>query len=122
MRKLPLIFIICLLIFPSFRIWADSPHGKDFKVSCSQCHTSESWKFEKSIYSFNHDKTVFPLTGQHEIVSCRSCHRSLVFSEAPGACNACHTDLHENTVGHEFIRCNTTSSCIVNNITYIHSQ
>jgi hypothetical protein len=103
-------------------IRTDSPHGKDFKINCDVCHTSKSWKLDRTIYSFNHNKTALPLTGQHELVDCRSCHATLVFSDAKTGCVDCHTDLHEQTVGPDCARCHTPKSWIVENITGLHQQ
>ena len=109
-------------ILISGRLFADSPHGKDFKLNCNLCHSSSGWKLDKSIYSFDHNKTDFALTGQHEELGCRSCHPTLIFSEAKTGCVDCHTDLHEQTVGPDCGRCHTPKSWIVENITEIHQR
>ncbi|MEI7490216.1 MAG: hypothetical protein WCK92_02370 [Bacteroidota bacterium] len=123
MRKLSLILLLVQL-FPlmAFRLMADSPHGKDFKLSCDLCHSSKGWSFDKSIYAFDHNRTAMPLNGQHQVISCRQCHKSLVFSEAKTACVDCHTDMHNQTVGPECGRCHTSSSWIVENITEMHQK
>lgn len=101
---------------------SDSPHGKDFDISCSECHTSEGWKIDRNKISFNHDLTQFPLEGLHEEVNCISCHSTLVFSDAEPECMSCHTDMHQQTVGLDCGRCHTTNTWIVENITEIHQQ
>ena len=123
MRKLSLI----ILLVPAFslmslRLMADSPHGKDFKLSCDLCHSANGWKFDKSVYSFDHNKTAMPLSGQHRVLDCRQCHKSLVFAEAPTACVDCHTDMHNQTVGPDCGRCHTSKSWIVENITEMHQK
>jgi hypothetical protein len=123
MRRLSLVFLpLLLLIFVSSSMMSDSPHGKDFKLSCDLCHNSNSWKLDKSIYAFNHDKTAFPLTGQHSTLDCRVCHTSLVFSEAKTSCVDCHTDMHYQTVGPDCARCHSTKSWIVENVTDMHQR
>jgi hypothetical protein len=118
MRRLSLIL---LLLAPLF-LWAqDSPHGKDFKYSCDDCHTTEGWKYSANAV-FNHDKTNFRLEGQHTTVNCKQCHTSLVFSEAKTNCSACHADLHNTTVGNDCARCHTPKSWIVTNITEMHQR
>lgn len=97
-----------------------SPHGPDLRITCQACHSTQGWKLDKRAYSFNHDTTHFPLSGQHSEVDCRSCHKSLVFSQARTACNECHNDVHQSTVGAECSRCHTTSSWLVANVTDIH--
>jgi hypothetical protein len=119
MRILSLLIVpIILLFFPSRQ--TDSPHGADFKISCSNCHSSKGWQFDKSVYSFDHSTTKLPLAGQHKEVSCRQCHPTLVFSEAKTECITCHKDVHQGTTGADCSRCHTTSSWLVNNISEIH--
>ena len=123
MRKLSLnILSLLVFVFISGRLIADSPHGKDFKLNCDLCHSSNSWKLDKSIYKFDHNKTTFPLAGQHQTLDCKQCHTSLIFSEAKTACIDCHTDMHYQTVGPDCGRCHTSNSWIVENITEIHQR
>ena len=123
MRKLSLVILSVLaLVSVSSKVMSDSPHGKGFNLNCDLCHSSTSWKLDKTIYAFNHNKTAFPLNGQHQEVNCRACHPSLVFSEAKTACVDCHTDMHNQTVGPDCGRCHTTKSWIVENITGIHQR
>lgn len=118
--------ILSLLIFLSVYFTTntktDSPHGADFKVSCSTCHSSKSWKLDYEIYSYNHNVSNFPLKGQHSAVSCRQCHVSLVFKEAKNECNQCHNDIHQGTVGSDCSRCHTPASWLVNNVNEIHQM
>ena len=50
---------------------AQSPHGKDFQVSCDKCHTADNWTTMRDTLHFNHDATQFPLEGQHQVIDCR---------------------------------------------------
>ncbi|MEI6455616.1 MAG: cytochrome c3 family protein, partial [bacterium] len=123
MRSLSLkIVLVLALVLMSARVIGDSPHGKDFKLSCDLCHSSSSWKLDKSIYAFDHSTTTFPLAGQHQVADCRQCHVSLVFNEAKNSCVDCHTDMHQQTVGPDCGRCHTPKSWIVENITEIHQR
>ena len=123
MRKLSLIILLLpVLMLLTLGLMADNPHGKDFKLSCDLCHSSKGWAFDKSVYSFDHNKTAMPLSGQHQRLNCRQCHTSLVFSEAKTACVDCHTDMHNQTVGPDCQRCHTSKSWIVENITEIHQK
>lgn len=119
MRGLSLILFFLLFLFnpPS-----ESPHGKDLKISCTECHNSEGWKLDRNNITFKHDVTKFPLKGLHQDVDCSSCHTSLVFNEADENCVSCHTDMHEQSVGMECDRCHTPNSWIVDNITEIHQM
>ncbi len=118
--------ILSLLLFYSVFTFVNQksvhPHGNDFKISCSQCHSSAGWHLDKKIYSFDHNMTRLPLKGQHLEVDCRSCHKSLIFKEAKAECNECHTDIHQATVGQECSRCHTPTSWLVSNITEIHQS
>ncbi len=124
MRGLSLIIIgIFTLLSPlnSFSV-NDSPHGKDLKISCDECHNSQGWKIDRKTMTFNHNTTQFPLRGSHVDASCSSCHQNLVFSKATPECASCHTDMHQQTLGENCSRCHTTNSWIVNNITEIHQE
>ena len=100
-----------------------SPHGKNFKLKCSDCHTTENWNDVKP-ENFNHNTTKFPLVGQHKTLGCRQCHPTLVFSDAPKECFECHKDIHQQTVGNDCARCHTPESWLVKNskIKEIHRQ
>ena len=100
----------------------DSPHGSELKISCSKCHSPESWDLDREIYSFDHNSTNLPLEGQHVAINCRMCHPTLVFSEAETDCFSCHTDMHSQTVGNDCARCHTPQSWIVENIADVHRQ
>ena len=118
MRILSLLVLGLFIVF--FNQQPKSPHGADFKVSCSTCHSSKGWQLDTAIYSFDHNRTKLALTGQHTEVNCRQCHVSLVFSEARTECNECHPDIHQSTTGPDCGRCHTSASWLVNNITEIH--
>ncbi len=68
----------------------DSPHGKGFiRADCSQCHSIDV--FSKP--SFSHEKTKFPLRGQHDTKRCSKCHDSPKKKPARN-CEGCHGDPH----------------------------
>lgn len=114
--------IICFFMLIWSGAIADSPHGKNFNINCSVCHSSQSWEFNRKTSTFNHNTTVFPLEGQHQEINCRSCHLSLVFSEAKKACADCHTDVHNQTNRLDCSRCHTPKSWIITDATAIHQQ
>ena len=123
---------------------AQSPHGPSFEMDCAACHTAEGWEIAASFWQhaedrpsvskttgmpwgpdtllFNHNKTEFPLTGNHIHVDCRQCHQSLVFSEATMDCNSCHEDMHRLTVGTDCARCHSTDKWLIDNMVDIHQQ
>ena len=122
MRKLSLIIALAALFFIAAAPRSDSPHGPGFTVPCEKCHSAKGWKLDKEIYSFDHNTTKMPLVGQHQAVDCRSCHVSLVFTEAKKECFECHTDMHNQTVGPDCGRCHTPQSWIVEDITGLHQR
>ena len=116
--------ILSLLIFCISALFLNqvtqSPHGPGFKISCKTCHSSKGWELDRSIYSFDHNTTKLPLSGQHTTIDCRECHKSLIFSEARTNCIDCHNDMHQSTVGPDCARCHNQVSWLVNNINDIH--
>ncbi|MBI3567520.1 MAG: hypothetical protein HY084_04860 [Gemmatimonadetes bacterium] len=63
------------------------PHAaQGFPVACEACHGTTSWKGAV----FNHDATLFPLTGMHKTLVCLSCHTDGVYKGRSTACVSCH--------------------------------
>ena len=115
-------FILLLIsFFLIASVFAKSPHGEGLKTDCGACHNTNNWE-QLNPRHFNHNKTRFPLIGQHKTVGCRACHPTLEFSKAKTQCNQCHMDMHEGTVGKDCDRCHTPKSWIVSNVKQIHQQ
>jgi len=120
--------IICLLFSTS--LFSQNPHGAAFKIDCRQCHTSEGWGIDAAFWKtaspdgprFDHSKTNFELNGQHKKVDCRYCHESLIFSETSAACISCHTDVHQQTVGTDCMRCHDSNNWLIDDITELHQS
>lgn len=83
---------------------------------CENCH--DEIKFNKPVF-FNHDKTRFKLTGQHQNIECEKCHFVSIkngkkiknFKDIKfGSCINCHNDIHENKFGSNCEKCHTTLS------------
>jgi len=119
-------FITLLALFVAVNVFSQSsPHGDKLTTRCDVCHISKNWTtivIKKD--SFDHNKTGFPLVGQHQTASCKKCHQDLIFSHAKGKneCKSCHTDVHQQTLGNDCERCHTPSTWKVENITQIHNQ
>lgn len=67
--------------------------GKD----CKSCHNQQSFLLKSKSFSgkFDHDKTNYPLQGKHQMVDCRSCHKSDLTDPLPhNTCMSCHQDKH----------------------------
>ncbi len=142
-------FIVRNLFFTVF-MWlipvcsnAQNPHGADLAINCAACHNSTGWEIDASYWQdfdptqprisrmtgadlgsdtlhFQHGKTNFELSGRHATVDCRSCHASLVFSEANADCVSCHADMHQQTLGRDCARCHSTSNWMVDDVTDLH--
>jgi len=119
MHKLSQIILFIVLTLTGF---AKSPHGDQFKIDCTLCHTSDSWKVMKSNSTFDHNTTKFRLTGQHQNVDCKTCHQTLKFQEAKKECMSCHTDMHQNSLGPDCARCHNTKAWIIQNTTTMHQM
>jgi hypothetical protein len=57
----------------------------NFDHDCTKCHSMTAWKPA----TFNHNLTVFPLTGAHQAVACIQCHATQ-YAGTPTACYSCH--------------------------------
>ncbi len=134
MYRLPFIIV---LIFGSFGLQAQSPHGENLTLDCIACHTTEGWEIDDSFWEFsedikeigadsiakfNHFDTEFPLEGMHEQVDCKMCHTALIFDEADTDCISCHLDVHQSTFGNDCVRCHDTEDWLVDAIPEIHEQ
>src|SRR5579872_661936 len=63
------------------------PHVQaNFSTQCDSCHTTASWQNA----TFDHNQSVFPLTGAHASVACAQCHLNGQFATAPTDCYGCH--------------------------------
>ena len=65
---------------------AKAPPHTGFATDCTTCHTMSAWQPA----TFNHSKTLFPLTGGHVAVTCAQCHTNNVFAGLSTACYSCH--------------------------------
>jgi NMD protein affecting ribosome stability and mRNA decay len=57
-----------------------------FPTTCQLCHDTTLW----TNATFNHNNTVFPLTGFHVKVPCASCHVNNNYTTLPTDCYGCH--------------------------------
>lgn len=84
----------------------ENPHGA-LKAECEACHTATSWTTMRSPLPFDHATTGFALEGRHRDASCRACHASLEFAQAPASCADCHADVHRGRNGNACQDCHT---------------
>jgi hypothetical protein len=80
-------------------------HNGQFGTDCGSCHVTSGWKN----VTFDHNKTVFPLTGSHLNATCLGCHSTGVYKGTPTTCYACHAsqDAHGGQFGTDCGACHT---------------
>jgi hypothetical protein len=70
------------------------PHvSAGFPSTCESCHTTATWIGA----TFDHNATLFPLTGAHKPLACTSCHGDGVYKGKSTACVSCHLDKYNGT-------------------------
>ncbi len=113
MRRGILVGAVLLVFAPVLllrgQVASEQPHG-DLKLDCSECHVSERWTPVLKPPRFRHETTGFRLELAHAQVSCRGCHRSLVFDRVGTACADCHKDPHRGELGARCETCHTPAS------------
>ena len=88
----------------------DDAHKGTLGTDCSFCHAPDGWLPS----TFNHARTIFPLTGAHASLPCVRCHVSgangIVFKATPTNCSACHSDpsYHSGLFGLDCASCHNT--------------
>ena len=96
---------------------ADNPHRNQFpEKDCSVCHAEVEWE---SAPAFVHDRTAYPLDGEHRDAECSGCHvveqpggesGSIRYAPLDAAdCVSCHEDPHENRMPGRCRVCHTTT-------------
>lgn len=75
-------------------------------TKCESCHNDRSWKDTR----FDHGQSRFPLTGKHVITSCKKCHETARYKDAPRDCYGCHKkdDKHKLKFGVKCENCHNT--------------
>jgi hypothetical protein len=96
---------------------SDNKHGDRFDAfgdppKCDTCHTTSNTRWSPN--GFEHDKrTKFALTGKHEEVGCRSCHRGARpdqferFDPKTVGCMGCHSHTNVHNKEHPDSKCLT---------------
>lgn len=80
-------------------------------LDCSACHNTDSWGMSDSAGQkggFDHDKTGFPLTGEHGKKLCTSCHAPK--RKVSRDCFTCHKDQHRGRVGRQCEACHNSNT------------
>jgi hypothetical protein len=91
-------------------------HLGKFGTACTECHSTKAWSgavFNTTVTKFDHNTTAFKLTGKHQMVDCKSCHKTNNFKGTPQNCVSCHAEpavpaVHKMHYGTDCARCHTT--------------
>jgi NMD protein affecting ribosome stability and mRNA decay len=75
--------------------------------TCELCHMTTAWQPA----TFDHSKTVFPLTGAHTSVACSACHTNGVFPNTPTTCVACHLNQYQATTSPNHTQAGLPTDC-----------
>ncbi|MCX6078397.1 MAG: hypothetical protein NTW32_02585 [Chloroflexi bacterium] len=81
-------------------------HAGAFGQNCATCHSTSAWKPA----SFDHNISVFKLTGAHASAACTRCHVNNIFKGTPSSCVSCHQDNHNGAFGQNCVSCHSTSA------------
>ena len=86
----------------------DNKHTANFGTECARCHNSEGWKTE----IFDHNLSVYKLTGKHIQVACAQCHVNNTFKGTPTKCVSCHAqdDVHLGRFSTDCEACHNTDT------------
>ncbi|HLG19405.1 MAG TPA: cytochrome c3 family protein, partial [Bdellovibrionota bacterium] len=77
------------------------PHKGKLGPNCEKCHNTKTWRAitpgSKDGKPFDHDKTAFPLKGEHRSVTCLRCHGPVIGKmQNFDQCGGCHNNPHGN--------------------------
>ncbi|MFA6467990.1 MAG: hypothetical protein WCW35_03765 [Bacteroidota bacterium] len=92
-----------------FNATLDPNHAaNNFDHNCLSCHSMSGW----SPATFDHAKTIFPLTGAHMSAPCASCHVGGKFAGTSTDCYTCHTLDYTATTNPAHATANYPTACL----------
>jgi hypothetical protein len=79
-------------------------------MDCSACHTADGWQVTATAggSGFDHDRTGFPLRGEHTTTACSGCHTRM--AKPATNCEGCHRDPHQGRVTGACAECHTATA------------
>ena len=78
-----------------------------FDHDCTVCHSTAGW----DPATFNHNTTIFPLSGAHTTTACNQCHVNGQYAGTPTACVSCHLNDYNTAVDPNHIGANFPHQC-----------
>ena len=86
----------------------DDTHVGKLGTDCGSCHTTSAW----IPATYNHNLSLFKLTGAHIIVECEQCHQNGTFKGTPTNCVSCHSkdDDHNGQFGTNCGSCHNSTA------------
>jgi hypothetical protein len=86
----------------------DDAHQAKLGTDCGLCHTTDGWKPS----TFDHNLSIFKLTGGHLNAQCTQCHQDKTFKGTPTTCGSCHLkdDAHQGQFGTDCGLCHSTTA------------
>jgi hypothetical protein len=78
-----------------------------FPQTCDICHSTTAWQPA----TFDHSKTVFPLTGAHTAVACANCHIGGKYPGTPTDCYSCHKAVYTGTTNPNHVSAGFPTTC-----------
>jgi hypothetical protein len=79
-----------------------------FPQQCEICHSTTVWQPA----TFDHSKTVFPLTGAHTSVACASCHIGGKYAGTPTDCYSCHKTEYTTVTNPNHVAAGFPTTCL----------
>ena len=80
-----------------------------FQTDCKACHSTSTWQGA----TFDHSKTLFPLTGAHKTTACTDCHINNQYAGTPTDCYACHQAAYNGTTDPNHVAAGFPTDCKV---------
>lgn len=96
---------------PSRRKAPQGHRGITDELDCSACHTPAGWKTltdGPTGRGFDHDRTGFPLRGQHSRAGCTECHQA--DQKITRECSGCHEDFHRGRLSTDCSECHNSTT------------
>jgi hypothetical protein len=78
-----------------------------YPTACQSCHTTTTWVGA----TFDHNATLFPLTGAHRASTCTQCHADGVYAGKPTTCVSCHQTDYTAAVSPKHTQPSFSSTC-----------